>query len=139
MINYPKNPRLFEVGEDVYNLLTNSVDTIRRIEEHLPYAIETDTHEYTIEGKRLTIDTLRTLYHLSELPLTITAQLPRPEIKKDTKVRVRDKHTRKWENIYATGEFDEDGRILCYESGATSFSNDSDPVGWKYYKVVEDE
>jgi len=64
---------------------------------------------------------------------------PQAEIKKDTPVWVRDRdfddwEDQEWEPAYATGRFNEEGKILCYSSGTTSFTTSHEDAVWAWYE-----
>ena len=61
-----------------------------------------------------------------------------PNIAKDTPVWVRDGVHRQWVRGYATGEFDDDGDIICYACGMTSFTaEEEDVTSWVQYALTD--
>jgi hypothetical protein len=64
---------------------------------------------------------------------------PQPEIAKDTPVWVRDWKNDNWFLRYATGDFNENGKIICYHAGRTS--NTAGPENyrssWDEYSLTD--
>jgi hypothetical protein len=57
---------------------------------------------------------------------------PKPEVPRDTPVWVRDWDDENWKRAYATGDFTDDGKILCYSGGLTSFTIDHEDDCWPW-------
>jgi hypothetical protein len=60
-----------------------------------------------------------------------------PQVEKDQLVWVREINTQEWLPRYATGDFADSGKILCYCDGRTSTTDYSDPISWNYYSLTD--
>jgi hypothetical protein len=84
------------------------------------------SRRYTIDGKPASLYN-RTLF-FAEIPVPESAlKRPRPELKVDTPVLVRDGENDKWLRRYFAG-WDEDGLIRVFSYGKTSWTNNDDCV-----------
>ena len=59
------------------------------------------------------------------------------EIYKDRLVWVRCQENEMWVQRYATGDFSDNGSILCYLEGKTSSESMDPPTCWDYYSTAD--
>jgi hypothetical protein len=69
---------------------------------------------------------------------TAPPQTPPVLPKCDQKILVKDRNGLVWHERYATGEFDDDGNVLCWDRGCTSADVPGIRLSWNLYMIAED-
>lgn len=64
--------------------------------------------------------------------------IPKPDLKVDDKVLVRDYEDDEWEPQHFAS-WSENGGIKCWSIGATSFTADGNKMTWNFYKLPEEK
>jgi hypothetical protein len=111
-----------------------------------PLSVEFDDEEgsrtfYTADG-RLVVDGNRSLFFQAFAPPPYVLEKPKPDLKVDDKVLVRNCKATCEDHDWEPAHFAEwcDNGIRCFISGQTSWTNGRIPLEWwKFYKLPEGE
>lgn len=132
-----------QVGDKVYSIRSGNTVVIQIYNDDSSYRIETELGwSHTLKGRLLTPDKHPSLFHNFEEMQSYFADLepPRPELKVDDKVMVRDRDSEPWKRRY----FAKWGIncIYTWSNGYTSWTtNDasSDLVPWNQWRIPTPE
>lgn len=135
----------FKVGQRVWSMNGGWGKVVRiGSEEPYPVIVVHDegqiTHTFTEEGFWRKLH-LRPSLFLDEPENWPDPPPPKPELKVDDKVWVRDlmSYQKHWKPRYFAG-WSDDEKIMCFDRGATSFSaGTTEPCKWDEYKLHEEE
>ena len=124
------------IGDGVYSL-QNGWGIIMRIDEGaypIVVQFEEDRTSFTIEGKLYPEDKYPILFW-DEIKFNIPKK-PLPDLKVDTEVIVWDIKDFMYKRYFK--EFNNDGKIVCFSDGSTSWSSDGNTETWRHWELYND-
>ncbi|PHQ82925.1 MAG: hypothetical protein COB69_00305 [Phycisphaera sp.] len=125
----------FEIGEDceIFSITADAVYCI-----HI--SGNCGTHGYTVDGCIFKGGHAQTAFYGSKLPVFDIPPPPVPEMAIDTPVIVWNRKGCKFYQYF--NRFDEDGKIMCFTNGKTSFSSNhagETEISWKHWELYKED
>ena len=94
---------------------------------------------FTVDGRFENADLFPSLFHEDEYPTCYPQyEKPKPDLKVDAKLIVWDSSEYKHYKCRAHfKEWGKDGKVVCFDGGRTSHTDNGDTCVWNHYEIVE--